>query len=148
MRIVFVSAALAACYEENGGDTGDTDTAPTSDPTPSSTTSPTTETNRTMSEDDFNQAYRDKYCDQLERCGADFTCTNTATTYTTSTGYLSECDYDPIAAFNCINGVWKCDDLNFPIPPPPCNNVFDCGGGYSTTGTSTTGTDTTGATGS
>lgn len=109
MRFVMAMLIVSACGQPGGADEA-ADEA--SEPT-------------VLTETSFNEAYADKYCAELEVCGSDFRCT-TGSTSTTST-YVDDCVFDPIAAQDCMDGTWECDDaLLLPVPPPACSVVYSC----------------------
>ena len=75
---------------------------------------------------EFVDAYRAKFCQALLACNDSVAeCPN-------DTGYDDEifCDFDPVAAQDCIDGSWGCDeDLGFITPPSACGIVCVRGGG-------------------
>jgi hypothetical protein len=105
--MLFVCGVLAAC-----GDDGEvTDTTP--EPA-------------TMTSSEFDEAFADRFCAEIEICG-DATCEPT----TTSSDFdYSACTFDGVAAAACIEAEWTCaeivEGLFLPVPAAECEGVYTC----------------------
>jgi hypothetical protein len=75
--------------------------------------------------EEFEEEFVDLFCSEWEAC-------NTATSCPTSEGTSSgtqDCDFDPDAARECLDGEWLCNEefpgFEFPVAPAACSSV--CG---------------------
>jgi hypothetical protein len=94
-----------------------------------------------LTEESFMDQYAERYCVEWAACNTSAECP--VSTGETSTGTVAqtwECDFDPVAAAACLDGVWTCNvdfpGLEFVAPAQVCLTV--CGEDRSTPTTTTT----------
>jgi hypothetical protein len=136
---ILLPFVLSGCGSSDPVETGSNPTAAvadTSDPSDATDHAP-----NAITEAAFLRRYADKFCEMYVECESPVECgSESSTTYDTLPS--ARCDYNPLAAFSCVNDEWGCDATQLPVPPLACSNVYtNCTGTYGT-GTSTT--ETTG----
>jgi hypothetical protein len=78
-----------------------------------------------LSPEEFEERNTENYCAALEDCGSLIRCDD-ATGSTVATSPVSDCAFDAGAARDCLDGTWRCDTAQTPVPPEPCEAVYDC----------------------
>jgi len=78
-----------------------------------------------VSEDEFQNRYGEKYCDQQLSCVPESECD-----YAGYPDPTKGCDYDPAAAKDCLKDEWTCnvefDPVVFPESAKTCDDVYVC----------------------
>lgn len=86
-----------------------------------------------LTEEEFGEQFLDIFCEEWEACNTSEPCPVGATTTRTTTA-TTECDYDPVAAQDCLDGSWTCNTdfpgFEYPVAPSVCSEV--CGGAPTT----------------
>ncbi len=123
MRYGILVLALAGC---GGSKDSTTDTGGPTGTTPPPGDDDDDATTGALTQSEFNAAYADKYCDEWATCNTSSDCPSTTTTCTASG---TTCDFDPVAAQACLDGVWTCNTtypgFEYPVGPAACSTV--CG---------------------
>ncbi len=71
-----------------------------------------------LSEPEFRRGYHDKLCWWWDACGTAGQCPDAPP----SPG----CDFDPVAACECLDAEWRCAGSGRPAPAAACARVYTC----------------------